>query len=100
MKRVVAVQVREPFVLDLRFNDGVSRSVYLRDELWSPIFEPLRDPAMFARASLDPVLGTVVWPNGTDFSPEFLYFGDEEVHPSDEPAVAVVEHDRTAMRQR
>lgn len=97
MKRVVAVEVPEPFVLDLRFNDGVCRSVNLRDALWGPVFEPLRDPVVFARATLDPVLGTVVWPNGADFSPEFLYYGDEEPHPSADPAVGVVEDDRTAM---
>ena len=38
-----------------------------------PVFEPLRDPAYFARAALDPVRGTVVWPNGADFAPEALY---------------------------
>ncbi len=37
-----------------------------------PIVEPLRDPAYFLRVALDPVAGTVVWPNGADFAPDFL----------------------------
>lgn len=100
MKRVVAVDVPEPFVLDVRFNDGVCRRVNLRDELWGPVFEPLRDAAVFAQATLDPVLGTVVWPNGADLSPEFLYYGDKEPHPPDEPPITEVGPDRTAIRQR
>jgi len=27
----------------------------------------------FARVSVDPISGTVVWPNGADFAPEALY---------------------------
>jgi hypothetical protein len=37
------------------------------------VFEPLYDPAYFARVTIDPVGGTVVWPNGADFAPEALY---------------------------
>jgi len=39
-------------------------------------FEPLRDPELFSRAVIDTELGTVVWPNGADLSPEFLYRGE------------------------
>lgn len=55
-----------------RFNDGASRRVNLLPELEGPVFEPLRDPEYFSRVVLDPVAGTVVWPNGADFAPEFL----------------------------
>ena len=36
------------------------------------MFGPLRDPAAFAGARVDPELRTVAWPNGADLAPEFL----------------------------
>ena len=81
MERVVAMSIVGPYTLELTFDDGTRRRVDLEAELWGPVFEPLRDPAIFARASVDPVLGTAVWPNGADFSPEFLYYGEEGPPP-------------------
>lgn len=57
----------------LRFADGTEGVVDLKDELWGEIFEPLKDKARFAEVSCDKELGTIVWPNGADFAPEFLY---------------------------
>jgi len=57
------------------FRHGVARCTNLEPELWGEVFEPLKDPAFFARAAIDPALGVVTWPNGADFSPEFLYSG-------------------------
>ena len=37
------------------------------------LFEPLRDPAEFARAYVDPELGTVRWSCGADLDPLVLY---------------------------
>ena len=57
----------------LRFSDGVEGEVDLESELWGEVFQPLKDKARFAVLSLDDELGTIVWPNGADFAPEFLY---------------------------
>jgi hypothetical protein len=38
------------------------------------VFEPLRDPAYFARVELDDDLGSISWPNGADIAPETLHF--------------------------
>ncbi|MBC7265150.1 MAG: DUF2442 domain-containing protein [Chloroflexi bacterium] len=73
MRTVISVKVLEPYKLSLTFDNGVTRVVNLRPLLYGPVFEPLLDPAEFAKVEVDPVLGTIVWPNGADFSPEFLY---------------------------
>ena len=69
---VVAVRVAKPFVLDVTFADGARRQVDVEPLLCGEMFEPLRDTALFSQATVDPVLGTVVWPNGADLSPEYL----------------------------
>lgn len=77
--RIVQATVCGPYSLELTFNDGTHKRVNVLPLLDGPIFEPLHDPAYFARVVLDPVLGTVVWPNEADFAPEALYeLPDEE----------------------
>ncbi|MGQ9626192.1 MAG: DUF2442 domain-containing protein [Anaerolineae bacterium] len=70
---VLEAEVCGPHSLQLTFNDGTRKRVNLLPLLDGPIFEPLHDPSYFARAVIDPVAGTVVWPNGADFAPEALY---------------------------
>lgn len=73
--KVIAVEVRHPYGLRVTFDDGVAREVDMTDELWGPMFEPLKDPAFFGRAFVDH--GTVTWPNGVDLDPLVLH-GDFE----------------------
>ena len=73
MPRLVEARYARDFVLWLRFSDGTSGEVDLAGELHGPIFEPLRDPAYFRSFVHHPELHTVVWPNGADVAPEFLY---------------------------
>jgi hypothetical protein len=56
------------------FEDGTTADVdlsYLLD--YGGVFEPLRDPAYFARLRADSEAGTIVWPNDADVAPETLY---------------------------
>ena len=71
LPRVAAVRHVRDHVLWLRFSDGVEGEVSLADGLAGELFAPIRDPAMFARATVHH--GTVVWPNGADWAPETLY---------------------------
>src|SRR5215212_6244151 len=73
VETVTAVRVECPYVLDVTFADGSRRRVDVEGVLHGPMFDALRDPARFAEAMVDVELGTVVWPNGADLSPELLY---------------------------
>jgi len=70
---VVSATVAGPHSLRLTFDDGLSKTVDLAPFLRGPVFEPVQDPAYFARVFVDPELGTIVWPNEADFAPETLY---------------------------
>lgn len=70
---VTSVEPLEGFRVHLVFEDGTAGDADLSDELWGPVFEPLKDRALFAQVSVDEVCGTIVWPNGADFAPEWLY---------------------------
>jgi hypothetical protein len=69
---VFAEHVRD-HTIRLRFADGAEGEVDLANELDGDVFEPLRDRSYFQKLRLDPDLHTIVWPNGADFAPEFLY---------------------------
>ena len=60
-------------VIWLRFNDGVEGEVDLQDELWGPVFSPLKNKAYFKKFRVHPDLHTITWENEADFAPEFLY---------------------------
>ena len=60
----------------LTFSTGETRAVdvlSLIERVGGPVFEPLLDSSYFARVSVDPVCGTVVWPNGADLAPTALH---------------------------
>jgi hypothetical protein len=74
---VVGAAVVGDHVLRLLFSDGTVGDVDFSAERWTGVLEPLSDPVYFARVSVDPEAGTVVWPNGVDLAPEPLY---EQAH--------------------
>jgi len=74
--RVTSVTALQDFRLRVAFVDGVTGDVDMRSFLSDPringtIFEPLRDPAVFAQAQV--VLGVIQWPNGADLAPDAMY---------------------------
>jgi hypothetical protein len=72
LPRIVEARYVAQKVIWLRFADGAEGEVDLAAELVGEVFEPLRDDLYFKLLELDPVLRTIVWPNGADFAPEFL----------------------------
>ncbi|MDE3090396.1 MAG: DUF2442 domain-containing protein [Chloroflexota bacterium] len=61
------------YKLRLSFDDGSVRLVDLANELDGDIFEPLKDINYFKTVQVNPDLATIVWDNGADLSPDFLY---------------------------
>ena len=72
LPRITNARYVTDFRIWLEFSDGARGEVDLGSELNGPIFEPLRDLAIFRQVRLHPALRTLVWPNGADFAPEFL----------------------------
>ena len=58
--------------LRLTFNTGETGEVDLSAQLEGEVFEPLRNPALFATAYQHPIMRTAAWANGADLAPEFL----------------------------
>ena len=71
--RVEQCAVVALFTLRLRFDDGLERTVCLEPILAGELYGPLRGPALFNQANVDPEVHTVVWPNGADFDPATLH---------------------------
>lgn len=70
---ITGVEVIGDHRLRLTFEDGTVGDVDFSEREWRGVFEPLRDPAFFARVTIDPEAGTITWPNGVDLAPEPLY---------------------------
>jgi hypothetical protein len=72
MERVVSVKAEPDWKLEIAFSDGTRGIVSLKDRLFGPVFEPLKDTKLFAQATVDE-FGAVCWPNGADLAPDALY---------------------------
>lgn len=74
--RLTSVQALENASLHVIFVDGTEGDVHMQAFLASPsvdgtVFEPLRNPAEFARAGI--VMGAVQWPNGAELAPDAMH---------------------------
>jgi hypothetical protein len=61
------------YKLLLTFEDGSARLVDLEPHLDGEIFEPLKDLDYFRTVQVNTDIDTIVWDNGADMSPDFLY---------------------------
>ncbi len=60
--------------VEVTFSNGQSGVADLAESLIGPVFERLKDSAEFSRFRLDEELDTLVWENGADLAPEYLFF--------------------------
>ena len=68
---VVAVEPRDGYRLQLRFEDGKSGVFDMSAHLELSMFRPLRSTVLFKKAFVDE--GTVAWPGDIDIAPERLW---------------------------
>lgn len=72
MDRVVEVVPLPNYRLRVRFEDGTAGVISLEQELFGPVFEPLKDVSFFEQVAIDEH-GVICWPNGADLAPDALY---------------------------
>jgi hypothetical protein len=72
MARIVGVRPLDAYQVEVTFSDGTRGTLSLKDRLFGPMFEPLRDMSLFRQVTVDEY-GAVCWPNGADLAPDALY---------------------------
>ena len=70
---VVEAKHLRDYVIWVRFNNGAEGEVDLEPELTGEVFGELRAPETFMKFHVDNELDTIVWENGADLAPEFLF---------------------------
>jgi len=70
---IVNAEYLDGYRTRLRLSNGEDGVVDLKDSLWGPVFEPLKDTLAFKRFTVSEILHTICWENGADLAPEFLY---------------------------
>ena len=68
---VVSVKPEPNYCLFVRFEDGLSGRVQLREEDLTGVLAPLRDTRFFEQAFID--YGAVAWPGEIDLAPDAMY---------------------------
>ncbi|MBZ0263031.1 DUF2442 domain-containing protein [bacterium] len=70
---ILEAKIVEKYRIWLKFNDGVEGEVDLENELYGEMFTSLLDQDNFKNFKIDEEIATIVWENGADLAPEFLY---------------------------
>ena len=73
--RITEVRHIEDYRLELTFTDGKKAELDFTGRIVGRggVFAPLEDAEFFKKVTVDPEIGTLVWPNGVDFCPDVLY---------------------------
>lgn len=79
---VIKARHLHDYVVDVTFNNGRTGLADLSDALKGPVFEPLKNITEFSKLRIDAELETIVWDNGADIAPEFIYFQAFKTDPA------------------
>ena len=79
MDKVKTVKPLSDYQLEVVFTDGSHGIVSVKDRLFGPVFEPLKDQKLFTQVGIDE-FGVICWPNGADLAPDAIYEKLHSVH--------------------
>lgn len=71
---IISAEYVDGYKITIKFNNQSEGIADLSNSLQGKVFEPLQDLTLFQEFAVDTELGTIVWKNGADFAPEYLYF--------------------------
>ncbi len=75
----------DEYKVKVSFSNGRTGVADLSSALKGSVFEPLKDKSLFSMLKVDKELETIIWPNGADLAPEYIYFltfrDDMELQP-------------------
>jgi hypothetical protein len=74
MLQITKVNYISDYKLNVSFNNGESGVADLSCIIGNGVFKTLASLEQFSQAALNEELDTIVWPNGLDLAPEFVYF--------------------------
>ncbi len=72
MERIISAKPLKDYRIDILFDDGTKGIISIKDRLFGPVFEPIKDPDFFSQLSVDE-FGVICWPNGADIAPDAIY---------------------------
>ena len=72
MERIIQAKTLEDYRIDVLFDDGTKGIISIKDRLFGPVFEPIKDPDFFSQLSVDE-FSVICWPNGADLAPDAIY---------------------------
>ena len=72
--KITEARYLNAYRIEVAFNNGKKGIADFVDALNGTVFEPLKNPEAFANFKIDPDLETIVWENGADLAPEYIYY--------------------------
>jgi hypothetical protein len=71
---IVEVKVVKNYILYIRFENGVSGEIDISKVVpFEGVFSKFKDHSYFATVKVHKELGTIVWDNGADLAPDYIY---------------------------
>lgn len=71
---IISAKYLNDYKVQVTFNNGREGIADLSGSLKGKVFESLKNKSKFADLVVDDELNTIVWGNGADLAPEFIFF--------------------------